>query len=236
MIFRPLACLGAVVLFITGCDVHSVESGPTQRESKSIDLDKSEMVRTELRMGAGELRVSGGAAKLMEGDFAYNIPQWKPEVRYSATGFRGSLSVEQGSASSTGRNSINEWTLRLNDSVPMDVVVKCGAGEAKLNLSTLSLRSVEVEMGAGELVLDLRGAPKRDYDVRIRGGVGEATVQLPRDAGIQAEARGGIGSINVHGLTKKDGDHYENDAYEHAKVRIHLDVKGGIGNINLYAE
>jgi hypothetical protein len=236
MIFRPLACLGVVVLFLTGCDVNSVDAGPTQRESKSIDLDKSEMVRTELKMGAGELRISGGAAKLMEGDFAYNIPQWKPEVRYNATGFRGSLFVEQPSAGSTGGNSHNEWTLRFNDSVPMDLLVKFGAGEAKLNLTTLSLRSVEVEMGAGELEMDLRGQPKRDYDVRIRGGVGEATIRLPKEAGIQAEARGGIGSINVRGLAKKDDDHYENDAYEHAKVRIHLDVKGGIGNINLYAE
>jgi predicted membrane protein len=86
------------------------------------------------------------------------------------------------------------------------------------------------------LEMDLRGQPKRDYDVRIRGGVGEATVRLPRDAGIQANATGGLGSINVRGLTKKEGDRYENDAYEHAKFRIHVDVKGGIGNINLYAE
>jgi len=236
MILRPLACLGAVVLFLTGCDVNSVDAGPTQRESKSIDLDKSEMVRTDLKMAAGELRISGGASKLMEADFAYNVPPWKPEVRYSATGFRGELSVEQPSGSPTAKNSRNEWNVRLNDSVPMDLVVKFGAGEAKLNLASLSLRSVQVEMGAGTLEMDLRGQPKRDYDVRIRGGVGEATVRLPRDAGIQANATGGLGSINVRGLTKKEGDRYENDAYEHAKVRIHVDVKGGIGNINLYAE
>jgi hypothetical protein len=236
MILRPVACLGAVVLFFTGCDVNSVDAGPTQRESKSIDLDKSEMVRTDLKMAAGELRISGGASKLMEADFAYNIPQWKPEVRYNATGFRGELFVEQASGSSNAHNSHNEWNVRFNDSVPMDLTVKFGAGEGKLNLATLSLRSVQVEMGAGTLEMDLRGQPKRDYDVRIRGGVGEATVRLPRDAGIQANATGGLGSINVRGLTKKDDGHYENDAYDHAKVRIHVDVKGGIGNINLYAE
>jgi hypothetical protein len=236
MILRPFACLGAVVLFLTGCDVNSVDAGPTQRESKSIDLDKSEMVRADLKMAAGELRISGGASKLMEADFAYNVPQWKPEVRYSATGFRGELSVEQPSGSPTAKNSRNEWIVRFNDSVPMDLAVKFGAGEGKLNLASLSLRSVQVEMGAGTLEMDLRGQPKRDYDVRIRGGVGQATVRLPRDAGIQANATGGLGSINVRGLTKKEGDRYENDAYEHAKFRIHVDVKGGIGNINLYAE
>src|ERR1039458_5551387 len=36
-------------------------------------------------------------------------------------------------------------------------------------------------MGVGELHMDLRGKPKHDYDVRIHGGVGEATIHLPRD-------------------------------------------------------
>ncbi len=40
--------------------------GRSGRETRSVELDKSEEVRVELKMGAGELRVRGGAAKLME--------------------------------------------------------------------------------------------------------------------------------------------------------------------------
>ena len=112
---------------------------------------------------------------------------------------------------------------------------KFGAGEADLNLGSLSLRSLDVEMGVGELKLDLRGNPKRSYDVRIRGGVGEATVRLPKDVGIEADAQGGIGGINATGLRKENG-RYVNDAYDSAKTKIHLNIRGGIGNINLIAE
>ena len=104
-----------------------------------------------------------------------------------------------------------------------------------MNLGGMSLRSLDIEMGVGELKLDLRGNPKRSYDVRIRGGVGEATVHLPKDVGIEADAQGGIGGISAPGLRKEEG-RYVNDAYSSAKTKIHLNIRGGVGAINLIAE
>ena len=231
-----LPLLTVLPLFLTGCVVDLGPSGPTQHDVKVIELDKSELVKVDLHMGVGELKVEGGSKKLMEGDFTYNVPSWKPEVRYSNTGVRGYLTVEQPSGSGRlGNNQHYEWNLRLNDEIPTDMRVKFGVGEARLNLGSLSLRSLEVEIGVGEIKVDLRGDPKRDYDVHIRGGVGEATVHLPQNVGIYADASGGIGGINVRGL-HKEGGHYVNDGYEKAKVKVHLDVRGGIGGINLIAE
>ena len=90
-------------------------------------------------------------------------------------------------------------------------------------------------MGVGKLHMDLRGNPKRSYDVRIRGGVGEATVRLPADIGVEAQAEGGIGGISAHGLHHQN-HRYFNDAYDTAKVKIHLDIRGGIGAIRLISD
>ena len=112
--------------------------------------------------------------------------------------------------------------------------MNCGAGESRLDLGDLTLRRVNVEMGVGELRMDLRGAPKNDYSVYIRGGVGEATVYLPEGVGIEADVEGGIGGIHAPGLEKRDG-RYVNDSYGHAKTTVRLDIRGGIGAINLIA-
>jgi predicted membrane protein len=104
-----------------------------------------------------------------------------------------------------------------------------------MNLGSLDLRSVRIEMGVGEVRVDLRGKPTRDYNVNIQGGVGQATVYLPRDVGVVAKAAGGIGNISVHGLEKRGGQ-YINPAHENAPVTIHLNVEGGVGEINLIAE
>jgi len=224
------------VLLLSGCGPDFGPPGPERTETRSVELDNSEEVRAELRMGAGELRVRGGAAKLMEARFVYNRLRMRPEVTYhnASAGFRGHLLVAEPSGVRGGSRRY-QWDLAFNDEKPLDLEVKCGAGESHLDLGDLSLRRVDVQMGVGELHLDLRGMPKHDYSVFIRGGVGEASVYLPSGVGIDAEAKGGIGGIQTTGLEKRDG-RYVNAALGHAKTTVRLDIRGGIGSIRLIAE
>jgi predicted membrane protein len=96
----------------------------------------------------------------------------------------------------------------------------------------MNLSRVELNIGAGEVKMDLRGDPKHDYTVQIRGGVGETTVYLPKDAGISARAIKGIGDISTEGLEQRDGVWVNPDRVG-APVTVRLDVKGGIGQIRL---
>jgi hypothetical protein len=224
--------LAAGIAMLAGC-TEGVRLGPPEHETKVLDLDKSELTRVELKMGAGELRVNGGTPKLMEGDFTYNVPGWKPQVEYHSTGVRSDIEISHAPGAAPHGNS--KWDLRFNDAVLMDLVVQMGAGEAHLNLGSLNLRSVAFHLGAGEVDVDLRGNPKRSYDVQIQGGVGQATVHLPSTVGISATAAGGIGEINVRGLEKRN-DRWINPGHENAPVTIRLDVKGGVGQIDLVAE
>jgi hypothetical protein len=43
---------------------------------RSIQPEDAKSVRAHLMMGAGELKVSGAADALMEGDFSYNVSDW----------------------------------------------------------------------------------------------------------------------------------------------------------------
>jgi len=81
-------------------------------------------------------------------------------------------------------------------------------------------------MGAGESDLDLTGKHAHDFDASIKGGVGDATVLLPGGVGVKARAEGGIGKIDVQGLTK-EGYSYVKDAYGTSDVTIDLNVQGG---------
>jgi hypothetical protein len=228
---------GLAVLTLTGCDRLGgrVLPGPRQHETQAIELDKAEIVRVEMRMGAGELTVGGGSPRLLDADFDYDNPALKPTVHYeSSGGFRGRLLIEQ-PRMHPGSSGRYEWKLRLNNGVPMELITRLGAGNADMKLGVLNLRGVEVHMGVGNLDMDLRGDPQRDYDVEIHGGVGNATVHVPAGVGIVAHTRGGIGNIEAQGLEKRN-DHWVNARREDAKVTIHLDIRGGIGNITLLAE
>lgn len=223
--------LTAGIVALAGCG-NNVRLGPMEHETKNLEFDKSEMTRAEIKIGAGELRVGGGAAKLMEGNFDYNDPGSKPQVDYHSTGVRSDIDIRP---SGTVQHGESKWDLRFNDSVAMDLVVKMGAGEAHLNLGSLNLRSVSFDLGAGEVDADLRGNPKRSYDVQIKGGVGQARIHVPKSVGISATAAGGIGEVNVRGLEKRN-DRWINPGHERDPVTIRLDVRGGIGQIDVVAE
>jgi hypothetical protein len=226
---------GLAALVLTGCNASVGTSdvpGMMEHDTQAIELDKAEMVRVEMRMGVGELNVAGGSSRLLDADFDFDGLASKPVVRYQASSFRGLLTIEQPNVH--GASSHYDWKLRLNNGVPMDVVTHLGAGNAEMHLGDLSLRGVEVHMGVGNLDMDLRGEPKRDYNVEIHGGVGNATVRLPSGVGIIADAKGGIGNIDAKGLEKRNG-RWVNAKHEDARVTIHLDIRGGVGNITLLA-
>jgi hypothetical protein len=227
-----IPALGAS-LFLASCGRDFGPPGPERTDTQSIDLDNSEEVEVELRMGAGELRVGSGAEKLMEGRFTYNRLRLRPEIRYQSSATRSHLTVDEPSNVGTATHRY-AWDIRFNDKKPLDINVKCGAGDSRLDLGDLTLKRVDVEIGVGELKLDLRGNPKSDYRVSVRGGVGEATLYLPQNVGIEADVEGGIGGIHASGLQKRDG-RYFNDAYGHSTTTVHLDIRGGIGAINLIA-
>ncbi len=207
--------------------------GETRTESKTVQLGAAKAVRVNLKMGAGELKVAGGASDLLNADFTYNVPRWKPEVQYDVTGDTGQLTVQQppGSEGHGGRTRY-EWDLRLNNQVPMEMTVDLGAGSTNLDLAGLELGKLKVNIGAGETTINLDGKWKNDLEASIHGGVGEATLKLPRDVGVHVVAHGGLGAINASGFSK-DGDAYVNEAYGKSPVTLRIEVEGGIGEINL---
>ena len=225
------------LLSLTGCVIDTSRMGPPQYRSVNLETDDAELVHAEFHMGAGELRVSDGASKLMRADFTFNVPEWEPKVHYSRHGKEGTLTVEQPAQNHTrlGNTKYN-WDLQLNKKVPMDLAFHFGAGQARLDLGSLDLRGVEVHMGVGQLDMALRGTPKHSYDVNIHGGIGEATVRVPQDAAIYAEAHGGIGEIKVRGL-QHEGGHWVSPSYDDSNGnKIRITVNGGIGQVNVIAD
>ena len=159
-------------------------------------------------------------------------PAWKPMVTTADSGQDVTVTIRQGEHAHGGGNKRYRWDLELNDKVLLDLSLKCGAGRARLELGELDLQRVDVHMGAGQVELDLEGNPVRSYNVNVAGGVGQAIIRLPRNVGVRAEAHGGLGSIDVRGLVKRD-NYYSNALFGNAKVNVILNVEGGIGEIRI---
>ncbi|HSB65316.1 MAG TPA: toast rack family protein [Anaerolineales bacterium] len=219
-------------LLLSSCNP-SLTVGTLRTESKSIELGDARSVRVEINLGAGDLQLTGGAEKLMEADFTYNVAKIKPEVKYTD----GTLTVRQpetnGMPSLLGITDFrNEWNLRFNNSVPMDLSVDMGGGTSNLQLTGLSLTGLDVSLGAGIYTVDLSGAWANNLDVTIDAGAASLTLRLPKSVGVRVKIESGPHTIEASGLTK-DGEFYSNAAYGVSEVTLQIDLQAGIGTINL---
>jgi hypothetical protein len=207
-------------------------AGPVVNEHHAVERGAATAAKVDIDMTAGDLEVKSGAAKLFEGEFAFNVPALKPDIQYAVNGTTGTLKVSQGS---TSGNYENNWRLSLDEKTPVDLQITLGAGDAKLALGRLNLQSLTVRLGAGDLEVDLRGTPTRSYSVSVQAGAGDTTVILPASVGISASTSGLIGDSNIDGLEKRDG-RWINPRAGGSPVTVDLQVQHAIGDLRIRAE
>jgi len=221
------------VLLIIGL-MHPPVFGQRSHMSREVDAQGAQSVQAHIEMPAGSLELSSGAPSLFDGEFDYTGASAAPNVKYNVASSHGDLEVTARGTHEhfATTSSEDDWNLRLNPALPTELSIEMGAGTGNLRLSDLNLTGLTVHFGAGTLNLDLNGAWKKSFHADVQGGVGTATVKLPKDVGVRVHASGGIGTINAGGL-KRDGGDYVNEALGKSPVTLDLSVEGGVGTINL---
>ncbi len=230
---KLLLVLGLIAAVLLGGCNSIARVGPLRSESKSVELGNNRSVSTQIHFGAGDLHVTGGAEKLLEADFTYNVAKIKPEVKYT----NGTLVVQQDDTWSLPdlrgiEDFRNEWDLRLNDEVPMDLRLDIGAGTGNLQLAGLSLTGLDISLGIGVYTIDLSGDWAHNLDVTINPGAANLTLRLPKQVGARVKVEEGPHTIDTTGL-RQDGNVYTNDAYDVAGVTMRVNIDSGPGQIFL---
>ena len=240
-----ITSLLGILLLGTGCairigdfevqvgDPEMLEVGELRREEQIVPMEAIESAQVEVQMGAGKLKLSGGAETLLEAQFIYNVEEWQPEVRFEKVDQLGTLVVKQPLMGTLQASNVRyEWELKFNDQIPLAMLVQLGAGEATIDLRGLNLKDLEVELGAGKVTIDLNGEWDRSFDVQVTRGVGEAAWRLPTDVAVRIDVKSALGTVAGLGLTRQ-GEFFVNEVYGDSDVVINIEVLGAIGAINL---
>ncbi len=227
----------AVILLAAGCQ--TAVSGETKEADILIEKDGAEELDVELKLGAGELSVSGGAREWAEGTVVYNHKDFEPDTSYDKSGRKGKIVIaqkKQGLGNMTVGDIKNEWDIRLNDEVPIGLSVNSGASDTELELSGLNLSDLEINAGVGDITVDLSGDWPQSFDVAFETGVGQTTVILPEKVGVKLETHKGIGETNIDGFISEGDGVYVNEAYGKTDVQIEIEANLGVGEANFEME
>jgi hypothetical protein len=228
-----------------------------KKYTKNVEAQGATAVQVRLTQSAGTLKLSGGANQLLEGAFTITNQAWQPQITYNSQNQKGMLVVKQPKTDNINMEDgdHNDWQVRLNNSIPMDIELtvgagqstidlrntkltklhlKAGAGDFTVNIANTSVPEIDIDAGVGEMKLDLSGNWSNNLEAEINGGIGEITLKLPRKTGVRVKVNG-LGSIEHEGFKKEDG-YYVNEAYKKTKSTLQIEINGGLGSVNLELE
>src|SRR5690625_571624 len=236
-----LTGLGSLILgcgiLISGCSTSTI--GDEKISDVYIEKDQAKQLDIDLTIDYGQVNISAGSDNWLEGDITYNINELEPKVTYNLKRDKGKIKIDQPKKAKVNVKKgalTNDWDLQLSNDIPVDLKVNTGASDTYINLQGMQLQSLDIETGVGKSTVNLGGVWEKSFDVNIEMGVGESTVILPKDTGVEIKSTKGIGSATFNGFISKDKDTYVNEAFEHADVIITVQTELGIGSANFELE
>jgi hypothetical protein len=229
-----LIVLGLWVLW----GVFTAPRGFETEEEETIPLEGATKARIQINHGAGRLRVSGGAGagELVTGTFGGGL-----DYRTSQEG--DTLAVKMGIRTSPphfvfpwtwwGPGRTLDWSVSLNESIPLSLDLQTGANEARVDLSSLQVTDLQLQTGASSTQVTL---PTNAGHTRaaIRSGAASVSVRVPSGVAARIKAQGGLADIRVdRSRFPRVGGVYESEDYASAENRVDIDIETGVGSVDV---
>lgn len=171
----------------------------TMTSARQLQGERALNVRIEY--GAGKLTVAPGSGDLLYRlALRYDEAKFRPVTEYDRAAGRLKLGVEsRDHGDVNGSTRDQSATVELTPSVPTDLSLAFGAGDARVELGGLALSRVRVQTGASQTEVSFT-RPNRvaAREVRIDAGAAELRVNgLGNTRASRFEFSGGVGSATL---------------------------------------
>ncbi|MBA4377011.1 MAG: hypothetical protein C0401_12690 [Anaerolinea sp.] len=225
MKFLKVIPVVVLILALMACsftvNVPTVRTGVTQTlEIKEPVIADAQVNKISIEMGAGSLKLSGGATDLIEGTVRYNVAPWKPTITRQTDG----ITLTQKNTSNVGvpdGNITNEWNLKLGSS-PIDLSLSAGAYEGDMDFSGLAITNLAISDGASKASLRF-DSPNPVEMQHLSYKTGASNVELL-----------GLGNANVHEITFDGGvGSYTLDFSGDMKNNVNVRVNSGMSDLTI---
>jgi hypothetical protein len=233
-----MRCLLAAILFNSAC----ASSGELVESDVIVPREGAKALAARFSMGAGELEIRGGDCELAQAKMRYDSASSVPRIDYAIDeqGFATLLVREHGgqsgrqSGGQSGRQSgrAARWTVCLTNGLPLELEIDLGAGDSRVELDRVQLRTLDINVGAGNVAVDLRNSILAGSKVAIDGGTGNVHLSVPSTVGVRVAADKGVGGLSADGL-HEEGKVLVNDLWGKSDRAVDVQIDVGVGQINV---
>ncbi|KPL07775.1 hypothetical protein AMJ86_02910 [bacterium SM23_57] len=206
-------------------------------EYDSIPLGGIQSAKMVFHHGAGQLKVSSGAesGNLASGTFGgglrYKIDQGAEDANVSMR-IRDSGFPFMIPWLSSWDNYL-QWDVRLTQEIPLKLVLKTGASDTQLDLTSLQVTYLRVDTGASATAINL---PENvsNTKVIIKAGVASVKIRVPENVAARIHVTGGLMGANVdRNRFQKSGRYYQSPDYDSATNKADIHINEGVGSVTI---
>ncbi len=205
-------------------------------EDAVIPLEGASRARVHIQHGAGRLHLddSAKAGELLSGTFGGGLNRLikqdgdvldvklKP-VRHHTVPF---FSVGPGS----GLN----WTFGLSPEIPLELEFETGAGEMRLDLTSLRVVDLHLQTGASSTTVDMPAAAGQTH-AHIEAGAAAVTINIPPEVAARIHTSSGLAAISINqDRFPRQGKIYQSPDYDTASNKLDLEIETGVSSVNIH--
>jgi predicted membrane protein len=126
-----------------------------------------------------------------------------------------------------------DWSVSLNETIPLSLDLQTGANEARIDLSSLQVTDLLLQTGASSTQVTLPTNASHTKAV-IRSGAASVSVRVPSGVAARIKAQGGLADIRVdRSRFPRVGSVYESENYASAENRVDIDIETGVGSVDV---
>jgi len=223
---KKVTWLICVPLMLSGCGFEDRVPIEMTSMSGTQTVVKEKSLESTVRFDIGSLEITGEQTdvSLFSYYLEYDKASYTPEVQYNSVsgGTEGRLSFSLESSHKIGirrERQTNRLRLAFGNSIPLDLRVTTGVGDARLSLSGMKLSRIDFESGVGGAKMSAyKPNPIACEYIKLKNGVGaiEAT-GLGNLNFRELDFEGGVGGANLD---------FTGEWKQNADIRIQVGVGG----------
>jgi len=225
------AVLGAV-LWLSGTGLVSARAPRSEEIVQPLgDVEQGELL---IDPGIGRLHIAAtsDSSNLVEGTLDL-ARQEELAQDFNVQGERATFTLRTELTAvgpfATGWAGQRLWDLQVSPRIPLRLEADLGLGEMALDLSELTLESLDVDLGIGQTTVTLPTEGR--FAARIEGAIGQTIVVIPEGLAVRMRLDTGITGRQVPEGYRCVDDVCTSPDYENADHRVDLTVSQAIGSL-----
>jgi hypothetical protein len=196
-----------------------VNAGPFVSE-QTIAREGASQLSLTLGYGAGNLSVKGGATDLVTVKSTHEDVELQRNVRAASS---ASVDVRSVSPQVLVGGAQRAWDVTVPSDIPVAMTLNLGAGDFRLDLSTVRVTTATINNGASNLELMLP-VPRGNVPITISTGASSVVLQVPAGVQYQVRVTGALNSVT--------GDQ-TSSGYAAASDRLTITISSGVSSITI---